>query len=45
MGRAAQTPIFSTADYLVWEAAQPERHEYIDVEVCAMAGRKTGTSQ
>jgi len=38
MGRAAQTPIFSTADYLVWEAAQPERHEYIGGEMFAMAG-------
>ncbi len=38
MGRAAQPPIFSAADYLVWEAKQPERHEYIDGEVFAMAG-------
>ena len=38
MGRAAQTPIFSAAAYLAWEAAQPERHEYIDGEVFAMAG-------
>ena len=38
MGRAAQTPIFSDADYLAWEAAQPERHEYIEGEVFAMAG-------
>ncbi len=38
MGRAAQTPIYSAADYLAWEAAQPERHEYIDGEVFAMAG-------
>lgn len=38
MGRAAQTPVFSAADYLAWEAAQPERHEYIDGEVFAMAG-------
>ena len=38
MGRAAQTPIFSAADYLAWEAAQPERHEYIEGEVFAMAG-------
>lgn len=38
MGRAAQTSIFSATDYLAWEAAQPERHEYIDGEVFAMAG-------
>ena len=38
MGRAAQTPIFSAADYLAWEAAQPERHEFVDGEVFAMAG-------
>ena len=38
MGRAAQTPILSAADYLAWEAAQPERHEYIDGDVFAMAG-------
>ena len=38
VGSAAQTPIFSATDYLAWEAAQPERHEYIDGEVFAMAG-------
>ena len=38
MGRAAQAPIFSAAAYLAWEAAQSERHEYIDGEVFAMAG-------
>ena len=38
MGRAAQPPIFSVADYLAWEATQPERHEFIDGEVFAMAG-------
>ena len=38
MGRAAQTPLFSAADYLVWEATQSERHEFIDGEVFAMAG-------
>ena len=29
MGRAAQTPIFSAADYLAWEGEQTERHEYM----------------
>ena len=38
MGRAAQIPILSAAEYLAREAAQPERHEYIDGEVFAMAG-------
>ncbi len=38
MGHAAQTPTFSAADYLIWEAAQAERHEYNDGEVFAMAG-------
>lgn len=30
--------IFSAAEYLVWEAAQTERHEFYDGEVFAMAG-------
>ena len=38
MGRVGQTAIFSAADYLAWEAAQPDRHEYIAGEVFAMAG-------
>ena len=38
MGRAAQTAFFSAADYLAWEAAQSERHEYIEGEIFAMAG-------
>ena len=38
MGRAAQTSIFSASDYLAWEAAQAERHEFIDGEVFGMAG-------
>jgi Uma2 family endonuclease len=38
MGQAAPRNIFSAADYLAWEAAQAERHEYIDGEVFAMAG-------
>ena len=28
----------TAADYLAWEAAQPERHEFLDGEVWAMAG-------
>lgn len=38
MGKAAQKPFFSAVDYLAWEPAQAERHEYIDGEVFAMAG-------
>ena len=38
MGQAAQKSFFSAADYLAWEPAQAERHEYIDGEVFAMAG-------
>ncbi|MBY0455083.1 MAG: Uma2 family endonuclease [Burkholderiaceae bacterium] len=29
---------FSADDYLAWEANQPERHEFVDGEVFAMAG-------
>ena len=38
MGHAAQNPTISAADYLQWEATQPDRHEFIDGEVFAMAG-------
>ena len=38
MGLAAPQPTFSAADYLRWEAEQPERHEFLDGEVFAMAG-------
>ena len=38
MAQAAQKPVFTAADYLDWEALQPERHEYLDGEVFAMAG-------
>ena len=38
MGHAAQKTVFSAIDYLVWEASQPERHEFVDGEVFAMAG-------
>ena len=38
MGHAEQKAVFSAADYLAWEAAQRDRHEYIDGEVFAMAG-------
>jgi Uma2 family endonuclease len=38
MGRPAPETLFSAAEYLIWEAAQIERHEYLDGEVFAMAG-------
>jgi Uma2 family endonuclease len=38
MGQAVQKTIFTAEDYLAWEVAQPERHEYLDGEVFAMAG-------
>lgn len=38
MGDAAQKPVFTAADYLAWEPAQRDRHEYLDGEVFAMAG-------
>ena len=38
MGQPAPQQRFSADDYLAWEAAQTERHEYLDGEVFAMAG-------
>ena len=38
MGHAEQKAVFSAAAYLAWEAAQPDRQEYIDGEVFARAG-------
>ena len=38
MGQAAEKPVFTPQDYLAWEAEQPERHEYLNGEVFAMAG-------
>ncbi len=38
MGLAAPQPTFSATDYLAWEAEQPERHEFLDGDVFAMAG-------
>jgi Uma2 family endonuclease len=34
---AHKTP-FTAADYLAWEADQPERHDFVDGEVFAMSG-------
>ncbi|WP_367848320.1 hypothetical protein [Rhodoferax sp. WC2427] len=38
MGHAAPLPVFTAADYLTWEHAQTERHEFVDGEVFALAG-------
>lgn len=35
---AVKKPVFSAGDYLAWEAAQTEKHEYIAGEVFMMAG-------
>ncbi|MEY8877296.1 MAG: Uma2 family endonuclease [Leptothrix sp. (in: b-proteobacteria)] len=31
-------PAMTAAEYLAWETAQPERHEFLDGEIWAMAG-------
>lgn len=38
MAQAAPKTTFSADDYLAWEPAQLDRHEYLDGEVFAMAG-------
>ena len=38
MGQAAQKTVFTAADYLAWEPAQLDRHEFLDGEVFAIAG-------
>jgi len=38
MGLPAHEPVFTADDYLAWESAQPERHDFLDGEVFAMAG-------
>jgi Uma2 family endonuclease len=38
VGRVAERSHLSAADYLAWERLQPERHEFFDGEVFAMAG-------
>lgn len=35
---AVKKPVFSAGDYLAWEAAQAEKHEFVAGEVFAMAG-------
>jgi len=38
MGQAAHQSVLSADDFLAWEPAQLDRHEYLDGEVFAMAG-------
>ena len=38
MPQAGKKPVFTAADYLGWEPAQLDRHEFVDGEVFAMAG-------
>ncbi|ODU99420.1 MAG: hypothetical protein ABT20_16965 [Rubrivivax sp. SCN 70-15] len=38
MGYAAKLPVMSADEFLAWEAAQAERHEFVNGEVFAMAG-------
>lgn len=40
MGAAQQQLQFSLDDYLLWEAEQSERHEYLNGEVFAMTGAR-----
>jgi len=42
MANPALEPRFSPEEYLAWEAEQPEKHEYVDGEVFAMAGAAEG---
>ena len=37
MGQADPKTVITAADYLAWEAAQTERHEFVDGETFAMA--------
>jgi len=38
MGQAALKPAMTADEYLAWEAEQPERHDFLNGEVFAMAG-------
>ena len=38
MGQFAHKPVMTAADYLMWEAKQTERHEFVCGETFAMAG-------
>lgn len=38
MGNAASQPRMTAAEFLAWELAQPDRHEFVEGEIFAMAG-------
>ncbi len=38
MSLPAEIKILSTEEYLLWEASQPAKHEYVAGEVFAMGG-------
>ncbi|WP_293636729.1 hypothetical protein [Polaromonas sp.] len=38
MDQGDQKPVVTAADYLAWEPAQRDRHEFLGGEVFAMAG-------
>ena len=38
MGDPAHKPVMTAADYLVWEAEQKDRHEFVGGEIFPMAG-------
>jgi len=38
MGQSALKPAMTADEYLAWEAEQPERHDFLNGEVFAMAG-------
>lgn len=40
MGMALEKPSMTLADYLVWEEAQTDKHEFVDGEVFAMVGAR-----
>lgn len=40
MGMPQPSPAFSFADYLAWEAEQPEKHEFVRGETFAMTGAR-----
>ena len=40
MGAPQQSPVSSIEDFMVWEAEQAERHEYLNGEVFAMTGAR-----
>ncbi len=42
MGQAVSKPKMTGEEFLAWEAVQPEKHDFIDGQVYAMAGAEDG---